>query len=190
MNTFFEWMIRNLYKWFLLFEIRFWKVEEKLISSISRQKFFDIHEENCSLLSSTSPAFIYLKFVCDDEDALSLVLKSPLLATRDISRNKLKMRRYEFHEPRSEAKLCSPFWDVTWVHRIIFNFWSFYPSRFFYCKSTFGALDKFCGLCHTILLSKIPLLCPCCKSLTKAHPCHGGSENFLTKLVMDGKWIN
>ena len=130
MNTFFEWMIRNLYKWFLLFEIRFWEVEEKLISSISRQKFFDIHEENCSLLSSTSPAFIYLKFVCDDEDALSLVLKSPLLATRDISRNKLKMRRYEFHEPRSEAKLCSPFWDVTWVHRIIFNFWSFYPSRF------------------------------------------------------------
>ena len=87
MNTFFEWMIRNLYKWFLLFEIRFWEVEEKLISSISRQKFFDIHEENCSLLSSTSPAFIYLKFVCDDDDALSLVLKKPVIGnTRHFSK--------------------------------------------------------------------------------------------------------
>ena len=63
-------------------------MEEKLISSISRQKFFDIHEENCSLLSSTSPAFIYLKFVCDDdEDALSLVFEKPVIGnTRHFSK--------------------------------------------------------------------------------------------------------
>ena len=74
--------------------------------------------------------YIWSLFVTTTRMLWAWFLKSPLLATRDISRNKLKMRRYEFHEPRSEAKLCSPFWDVTWVHRIIFNFWSFYPSRF------------------------------------------------------------
>ena len=122
MNTFFEWMIRNLYKWFLLFEIRFWEVEEKLISSISRQKFFDIHEENCSLLSSTSPAFIYLKFVCDE------MLWAWFWKARYWQHETFLETNWRWGDTNFMSH--APLW-VTWVHRIIFfNFWSFYQNRF------------------------------------------------------------
>ena len=101
-----------------------WKsVFEMLISSISRQKFFDIHEENCSLLSSTSPAFIYLKFVCDE------MLWAWFWKARYWQHETFLETNWRWGDTNFMSH--APLW-VTWVHRIIFfNFWSFYkPSRF------------------------------------------------------------
>ena len=136
-----------------------------LISSISRQKFFDIHEENCSLLSSTSPAFIYLKFVCDEMKLWAWFWKARYWQHETFLETNWRWGDTNFMSHAAEAAfaLLGFLGNMSSQDHLLQLLKLLQTKPLFYCTfcSAFS-LDKFCGLCHTILLSKSRCVLYCC----------------------------